>query len=121
MAELMAPDLHLLRERVIALLPVGRENAVPAEQIAFELGTTTRLVGVMVEQAILVDGYAVGSLCGPRHGYFLIRDAADLEAGVGHTVKRLSASAKRVRAVRRNYLAMPNHEQTNIFDELEMV
>lgn len=109
-------DPAFLRDQVIALLPVGRENAVTAKQLAHELGTTTRNVGLLIEEAIVIDGYVIGSLCGERHGYFLIRDEEDLKAGVGHTVKRAAASFKRVRALERNYAAM-NAGQTALFTE----
>jgi hypothetical protein len=117
----LTQDLHLLRERVIALLPTGRHSAVSAKQLASELGTTTRLIGECIESAILVDQYPIGSLCGANHGYFLMRpdDPADLEAGVGHSVRRAAAIFKRIRAVRRNYEAMEGAAQSDIWDVLD--
>ena len=110
----MNPDLAYM----IALLPVGHENAVSASQLAREVAVSRREVGKLVEQAIVEEGYCIGSLCGKHPGYFLIRpdDPRDLELGVGHTVQRAAASFRRVRALRRNYEAMPAHGQTAMFD-----
>jgi hypothetical protein len=80
------------------------------------------MVGQLIEQAIVVEGYCVGSLCGDRHGYFLIRanDREDLEQGVGHSVRRAAATFKRVHALRRNYEAMEGADQSNIWDAMEV-
>ncbi len=112
----MTSDRDFLREQLIALLPTGRNFAISAKQLARELGTTTRVVGQLVEEAIETDGYVIGSACTEPVGYFLIVDEADLEVGCGHIVARAAASFKRVRALERNYAAM-NQGQSSLFAE----
>ena len=110
----------LLRDQVLVLMPTGRENAVTAGTLAEELGISQRDVGAIVADLIVSDGYCIGSLCGSDHGYYFIRagDHADLEAGVGHTVRRAVASFDRVRALRRSWAAMGSG-QAALFSEFE--
>lgn len=110
--------MSLQREQLVAMLGTGREHAISANDLSYALNISTREVGAIVAD-LIEDGYCIGSLCGERHGYFLVRDAEDLTAGVAHIVHRAAASFARVRALQRNYERMPNHEQTSLFAEFD--
>jgi hypothetical protein len=116
-------DQEFLLSQFIARLPTGRAHVISANDFAWDMGISKRKVGQLAERAIMERGYAVGSLCGEDHGYFLIapNDREDLEQGVAHSMKRAVAILTRVRALRRNYMAMPGALQTTIFDEIEEI
>lgn len=86
------------------VLPNGRENAVPGPVLASELGVPVRTLQQWVGEAI-EQGLLIGSSCGERPGFFLIRDLEDLEAGTAHIRARALGSLHRWSTVRKAALA----------------
>lgn len=111
----MSDDQDFLLDQLIAYLPLGRRHATPAGELASNLGISTRKVGELVERAITERGYAIGSMCGADHGYFLIMDQEDARVGVAHTVARGKAIFARIRALQKNTEAVLQEPQPTLF------
>jgi hypothetical protein len=112
----VADDQEFLLDQLIAYLPLGRAHATPASELAENLGVSTRTIGELVERAITERGYAIGSMCGAHHGYFLIMDAEDARVGVAHTVARGRAIFARIRALQKNTEAVLQEPQPTLFE-----
>jgi hypothetical protein len=111
-----AADAKAMRSALLAALPVGREWAKPADVLAEELGTSTRMIGALVADIIAIDRVPVGSLCGQRPGYFICRDVADVEAGAGHSVRRARSTFVRIAEFRRAAASLLRPDQLRFFD-----
>lgn len=103
-------------EQLIARLPTGRLFAISAHDLASEMQVSERKVGQLVERAIIERGYAIGSRCDERPGYFLIADAEDARVGVAHIVARGRSIFQRVSALQANVERVLNEAQPTLFD-----
>jgi hypothetical protein len=109
-------DQEFLLSQFIARLPTGRAHVISANDFAWDMGISKRKVGQLAERAIMERGYAVGSLCGEDHGYFLIADAEDARVGVAHIVARGRSIFKRIRALQKNTEAVLQEPQPTLFE-----
>jgi hypothetical protein len=115
-----AADSKAMRIELLLGLPVGRVNAKPADVLAEQLDTSTRMIGALVADLIEIDGVCIGSACDSEHpGYFIVSTPDDLEIGVGHIVRRGAAIFRRVRALQRAWERKPGASQTTLFDLLD--
>jgi hypothetical protein len=96
-----ARDLDLLT-RLEALLPEGRERAIPVQELATRLEVPRREVQAAVAE-LIERGVPVGSSCGHVAGFFRMRpgDNGDFVAGTAHISRRSAAMFRRVRALER--------------------
>lgn len=96
----ISDDIDVLTTQTLALLPVGRTQAIKASHLAEELGTSERMVRALVDE-LIEQGVLVGSVCsGPFPGYYICQNLDDLEAGCAHLVARARSMFARVRALR---------------------
>ncbi len=86
---------------LLAVLPIGSENPMPARTVAWRLGISRRAVGEAVHEARL-EGHLVGSTCGNNPGYFLATTLGEAEFGLAHVFARAFASLEVARAVHRS-------------------
>jgi hypothetical protein len=93
-------DADALLDYLLPLLGRGSSNAVPASELAADLGVGERMVGALAAE-LIERGVLVGSSCeAGRHGYFLITSLEDLDVGTRHYRSRAVASLRRARLLR---------------------
>ena len=101
---------------LLAELPTGHENAKPARLLAWNLGTTTRQIGLAVAE-LRRAGHLVGSGCGAfESGYFLCGTEEDVEIGLRHIRSRAIESMRTVQAVRKAAERQFGAETASLFD-----
>lgn len=117
----MKPATKAAIRALTEALPIGWEHAVPASELAQDLGLSERQIGQMV--ADLIDnGLLVGSTCdAEHHGYFLIQTEEDLDIGTRHMRSRAVSILRRVSKLRTAAKsAQFNEEALRLFDLQEV-
>ena len=112
----MSPALGLLD--VLMTRGVGRANAVPLDELAQILGTSTREVQ-HVKHELVKSGYQIGSTCGKKHGLFVIADEEDRRIAARQIRNRIRNLAEVLRAYDKSQWVKELLGQITAIDELE--
>ena len=89
-------------ERLIAAMiwtHKGRENPISIALLAKSTGRSEREIKGIVEQLVVTHRMRIGALRGKTAGYFIVMDAADLEAAVGPYRSQIFSMWRRLRVL----------------------
>ena len=104
----LSPAGYSLEElRVIRRLAScqGQAKAIPMIDLAASVHLSTRALQRVVAHLIAEHAAPIGSSTGEAHGYYLVEDAADVEAACGQLRHRIIHLAQRMATLKRISLA----------------
>ena len=106
-APLSAAGYSREEQLIVAYLSLhrGRAAAIPMAQLAAMADLSTRALQQVVAHLIAEHAIPIGSATGDVHGYYLVEDAADVEAACAQLRHRIIHLARRMATLKRISLA----------------